>query len=73
MADSDIEVKLTPKEVLLLAMAAESKIAEFHGQIARIERETGKQWEGGDIGEWDTNDIGLLKNTSAHLRKILNS
>jgi hypothetical protein len=73
MIDSYVQVKLTPKEVILLAMAAESKITEFHDQIARIEKETGKQWEGGDIGEWDANDIALLQNTSEHLRKFLDS
>jgi hypothetical protein len=42
-------------------MAAESKIAEFHNQIARLERETGKEWEGDDIDEWDANYIAILR------------
>jgi hypothetical protein len=57
----DVEARLTYKQVRLLVMAAESKIAEFHNQIARLERETGKEWEGDDIDEWDANYIAILR------------
>lgn len=54
-------------------MAVESKLKWFEDAVARIERETGKQWDGDDIEEWDANDIGVLRMTLEEFKKIQDS
>lgn len=73
MIDQYIHITLTGKQLALLAMAVESKIKWFEDKVARIEKETGKQWEGGDFEEWDVNDIGLLRMTLEEFKNIQES
>jgi hypothetical protein len=68
-----IEVELTYKQVALVLSALEGKVQAFNKEIARIERETGEPWEGGDIDEWDSNDIGVLQITVEQLKSLLAS
>jgi hypothetical protein len=73
MDDGYIHIELTSKERALLTAVAESKIKSFEYEVVRIQEETGRPWEGGDIVDWDGNDIGLLKITVEAFNKIRES
>jgi choline kinase len=73
MIDPYIQITLTDKQLYLLTVAIESKIKWFEEEVARIERKTGTEWAGGDIEEWDVNDIGVLQMTLQEFKKIQES